>query len=279
MTLAVLAVAALGTLAVVVPVKNVDALSTIALALAVLSFAAQLIVTLVQAQQASQVSAETQAALTEMRATNSSLLANQRDHVGVLLKAALQQAIPAAVDDVSQSADGDTDEDASDLEARSAELETAIKVRMEQALAEAEAQLAQSSAVRASPSIKPLLSTSSSTAQKEWDALLSTFPSDDEGQPVAELLRKLPPRAVSALGRLMADAAKSPSRRVIYRKRPDSAASGMDDLVQNGLAEILSIKMNKDGSENRICRLTPAGITAARILRARGERPDWATDL
>jgi len=72
--LGVISLASLGTLAVITSVKNVDELSTVALALAVVSFAAQLIVTLAQGQTSAQVNRETMAALTEMRATTNSLL-------------------------------------------------------------------------------------------------------------------------------------------------------------------------------------------------------------
>lgn len=52
--LAAIAIAYLGTLVVIASAQNIDALSTVALALAVLAFAAQLIVSLAQASAGAQ---------------------------------------------------------------------------------------------------------------------------------------------------------------------------------------------------------------------------------
>src|SRR5262245_48417207 len=85
LSLSVLALALLGTLAVVVKKESADVLSTIALALAIVSFSAQLIIALAQAyngilqvSQADRVNADTRSSLTEIRTINSALLANQR---------------------------------------------------------------------------------------------------------------------------------------------------------------------------------------------------------
>ncbi|MFL6144922.1 MAG: hypothetical protein ACJ72N_24035 [Labedaea sp.] len=109
LSLAIVTVVSLGTLAVVASVHDVDALSTIALALAVLAFAAQLIISLGQAsagaQQISQserINTETKAALAELRATSDSLLANQKDLIGHLLRA----AIPEIARDLSSDPQG-----------------------------------------------------------------------------------------------------------------------------------------------------------------------------
>jgi hypothetical protein len=137
--LAIVALASLGTLAVVAGIKDADALATVALALAVLSFGAQLVVTLVQGQQASQVNSETKAALAEMRATTASLLANQRDQFDKVLRAALRQAIPAAVQEVQGEGTDDSGDPASalDVNALAADLEDRVTARVREALASA----------------------------------------------------------------------------------------------------------------------------------------------
>jgi hypothetical protein len=99
-------------LAVVASVQNVDALSTVALALAVLAFAAQLIVSLAQANsgaqqiaQSERIYAETQSALTELRAASHSQLSNQKEIVAHLLQAALPSVAQEISDDVEVSSD------------------------------------------------------------------------------------------------------------------------------------------------------------------------------
>jgi hypothetical protein len=133
--LAIFSAACLATLIVVVAVKNIDTLSTVALALAVLAFSAQLIVTLVQGQQFGQLNADTKSALTEIRATTSSLLTNQRELVNRVLEYAFhafQTAVPAAVEDVT----GD-EQQSTDQSERAAELESALQTRVEESFKEA----------------------------------------------------------------------------------------------------------------------------------------------
>lgn len=83
--LSIFSVACLGSLVVVATVKNADALSTVALALAVISFAAQLIVPLVQGHSTAQLNAETQAALTGIRTAADSLLTKQSGQFETML--------------------------------------------------------------------------------------------------------------------------------------------------------------------------------------------------
>ncbi|MEU7570495.1 hypothetical protein [Micromonospora sp. NPDC049240] len=106
--------ASLGTLAVIVSIKDVDVLSTIALALAVLAFAAQLIVSLAQAQgsaqqlsQTERINSQTQSTLAEVRSTAHALLTNQSDQFNKVLAAALRTVTESAVREVAE-ATGDT---------------------------------------------------------------------------------------------------------------------------------------------------------------------------
>ncbi|WP_148272159.1 hypothetical protein [Micromonospora maris] len=100
----------IGTLIVVVSIKDVDLLSTIALALAVLAFAAQLIVSLAQAQgsaqqltQTERVNTETKSALSEVKSTANALLTNQSDQFNKILSALLRSATEDAVREVAEA--------------------------------------------------------------------------------------------------------------------------------------------------------------------------------
>ncbi|MFG3641812.1 hypothetical protein ACGF3C_16245 [Micromonospora sp. NPDC047762] len=108
--LLVLAITSLGTLSVVVGIKNVDILSTIALALAVLAFASQLIVSLAQAQgsaqqltQTERVNSETRSALAEVKSTANALLTNQSEQFNQVLSALLRSATEDAVREATEA--------------------------------------------------------------------------------------------------------------------------------------------------------------------------------
>lgn len=133
--LAAIAIASLGTLVVIASVQNIDALSTVALALAVLAFAAQLIVSLAQASagaqqiaQAERINAATQSALADLRATSQSQLANQKE----LFTQVLRAALPAVAQEISEdaaAADGSPGEpNVADIEAL---LESALNRALE----------------------------------------------------------------------------------------------------------------------------------------------------
>ncbi|MFI6760598.1 hypothetical protein ACIBF5_15830 [Micromonospora sp. NPDC050417] len=136
LTLAIIALTAIGVLSVIVGTNDVDTLSTIALALAVLAFAAQLIVSLAQGMagaqqlaQAERVNADTQAALAALRATSDAMLATQREHFGQVLQAALNRAVPAAVNDLAANKAGRVGEKATE---QTEELQEAILARLDE---------------------------------------------------------------------------------------------------------------------------------------------------
>jgi hypothetical protein len=111
MGLAIVGLASTGALVTVVSVNNVDTLSTVALALAVLAFSAQLIVSLAQAQgsasqlsQTERINSETQVALAEIRSTSGALLTNQTELLDKLLAALLPSATVAALQEVAGDA-------------------------------------------------------------------------------------------------------------------------------------------------------------------------------
>lgn len=106
----VLTITSLGVLSVIVGIKDVDILSTVALALAVLAFAAQLIVSLAQAQgsaqqlnQTERVNSETRSALAEVKSTANALLTNQSDQFNKVLSALLRSATEDAVREAAEA--------------------------------------------------------------------------------------------------------------------------------------------------------------------------------
>jgi hypothetical protein len=124
-SLLIVTIVSLGTLVTVVSIKDVDTLSVVALALAVLAFAAQLIVSLTQASagaqqvaQTERINADTQSLLSEIRATAESLLTNQKDIFTRVLRAALPEVAREISDETSEGASIGASIDAEELEAR-----------------------------------------------------------------------------------------------------------------------------------------------------------------
>lgn len=273
--LGIITLTALGTLAVITSVKDVDTLSTVALALAVLSFAAQLIVTMAQGQQSAQLSAETKTALAEMRATTSSLLTNQREQFDRVLSFAFANAIPAAVQDVAQHAD-DTESPSADEVDRIGELEKALQVRFEEVLGT----LRQGASTSTQANVRNYLrDTPTSTLVADWARKLDGFPEREKAEAAAAVIRTLPPRALVQLDRLGVLLGRSPSRAsTMTRSRNEPIPEVFEDLVKHGLVTRSTKKLGE--REHDSYKLTPFGIEALQVLRSRREdRPDWAADL
>ena len=98
------AVASLATLVVVTAVRESDVLSTVALALAILAFAAQLAIAIVQSQAAveqrgrlEEINGDTRALLADIRATTGGVLNTVQSQFERVLRHALGEAIPEAV--------------------------------------------------------------------------------------------------------------------------------------------------------------------------------------
>lgn len=265
MGMGVIAVSSLGALVVIASIKNVDILSTVALTLALLSFAAQLIVTLAQGSQSATVNADTKSALADMRATTGSLLTNQKDQFNTVLGAALRQAIPAAVEDVASERD-QADDTAGETSERASDLLAAVTYRLDEALS--------ASNKTNSKSYSPYADVQLITKRNRH---LETYPSQEEGERLVPVILQLKPRALANFGRLVADATKT-SRLdggVPYRERTKAQRSNFEPLVEAGLAE----KVIDASTGERAIRLTDDGWIAARLLRAVGESPQWAASL
>jgi hypothetical protein len=270
----------LTTLIIVVNVHG-DALATAALALAVLAFSAQLIVTLAQDQQFGQLNAETKAALMEMRATTSSLLTNQSGQFNMVLRAFLEKvhgAVEGAVEDVEGA---DDEQESTDQSERAAELESALQTRLEEALKSPTGQPGVVWSSSATPKSSDVASLRAQR-QREWKDLMAEYPSRAEGEPVVEIIHKLSPQAIATLGRVAANSITSTreDRSVSYRRRDGQISEGLKRLIETGLLEKLSeVAQHRDGLTSDRYKLTPTGIIAARILRGQGNPPEWAADM
>ncbi|MGW4096840.1 hypothetical protein [Mycobacterium sp. NPDC004974] len=277
--LGTLSLALFVTVIVILTIKDVDTLSTVALALAVLSFAAQLIVTMAQAQQATQVSGETKSALADMRATTASLLTNQRGQFDTVLKALVRQAVPAAIEDVtSQEPTGDQAEDASALESA---LESRLKEAIKNNWLSSAGAVSTGTEVEHNDRVRRVQRTA------EWSNLLETWPTQDEGERVAEILRGLPIRSIQVLGGFIANVRtriqtlsvdKEPTV-YVHWPEADGRPAAYQRLIDSGLIEVVSTSTNRDRKVFERVRLTPDGVIAARLLSAKGQPPEWAADI
>lgn len=275
--LTVVAISALGTLAVIAKREGADTLSTIALALAVLSFAAQLIVSLAQAfngtqqvAQADRVNADTRASLAAIRATSDALLVNQREQFSEVLRAALKIAVPAAVQDVEEAGAGGENDDSrvQVTEDSIRSLEERLSVRINEALRNIRTQ-ADDPSINAPRPISPTL------------IRMTTYPTIRRGLELLELLNNLSPQE-SALftkwaTRTLRTVQQSSSSRPII---PNFVIRGpidhdLNKLVELGLLTLQDHFRKGEESERRLLRLTDLGIEVASLILGEGDKPAW----
>lgn len=268
LALTIVTISALGTLAVVAKREGADTLSTIALALAVLSFSAQLIVSLAQAfngtqqvAQADRVNADTRASLAAIRATSDALLVNQREQFSEVLHAALKIAVPAAVQDVEEAGTGGA---AGDAEVQITEdaiknLEERLSVRITEALRHVRTQSIPSSGVR-------------NTGQAKIRML--SYPSETRGLELLDMLNKLSPQEIAVLNKWI-----TRTLGIVNRRNTDS----IPGIVQRGqiasdekkLQELGLIDIVHRGSNEHSIRLTSLGIEMASLILQPGVKPSW----
>jgi len=278
--LATVAVGALGTLGVVVGINDVDTLSTIALALAVLAFAAQLIVSLAQgmaaAQQVAQVervNADTQAALAALRATSDALLATQREHFGELLRAALSKAVPEAVEE-TLAAEGSSPGDGLNEDLRREQLEGAIVSRVFELLKELPDSRQSSGESRYNRSLarKP---------RPEFHTL-NTFPDETEGRKFAKILKTLSPWESQGLARIASEVRHRAESGMVLetriKKLPDGdRGPALTGLCAKGLIDFRD-RADRPQSDHEYMTLTDLGLGVARLMIAPGRHPSWLVD-
>ena len=267
LVLGIITITALGTLAVIAKKQGADTLSTIALALAILSFSAQLIITLAQAYngtmqiaQADRVNADTRASLAEIRATSNALLSTQREQFSEVLRAALKSAVPAAVEDVA-SPDGIEDDD---RDKATKDLEERLLVRVNEALA-APSYTAPITEAPPKRELPPIVTK------------LNNYPDEKRGRELLEILNSLPPRSAAYLGRnatLIRDrAVRGLPPNIIVR---GTTGKGHQSLIDQGLIDLIEIPPNKETGEQRYrLELTDLGTEVASLLVGTERTPTW----
>lgn len=281
--LGVLAAACLGTLAVVATIRDADMLSTVALALAVISFAAQVVVSLAQSRagaqqlaQAERTHNETRSLLYEVSARASALLANQSQQFDRVLDAALepsairraiQASTPGAGMDEPDQVAKDTGSVSPDPAELSSNLEAALRDQFKRTLAG-----------RADWSVAaPQLAREPLPLVAEAKA----YPDEKEGRAAYEDLMKLSPVEASVFTRR---ALEDFERAKDGRPRRGFMAEGTPmGATYKHLEELGLMAFEKgvaiDGRRGTWRRITERGWLVARLLIADGPAPDWLRDL
>jgi len=249
--LLVLTVSAVGALIVVASIRKSDVLSTTALALAVLAFALQLIVSLAQgisgAQQLAhveRVNSDTQAALASLRATTDSLLATQREHFTALLKAAVTGK--SWQEDESGSNGNEADPEVKPAE-------PVISSWFGPVVAE-----------RPEPAVEA--------------KIMTAYPSEERGRELASIFNSLTPWEATAfssrsrLALLRAKKGREIGGFVVPDMRGPSASTR--GLEEKGLIDN-SMRIREEGKVQKWSTLTPLGVELASLLHGDGPLPDW----
>ena len=245
----VLTVAAVGALVVVAAVSDTEALTTIALSLAILSFVIQLIVFISQASTANQallrseqINSDTRALLSQLKTSSegtSALVQTQFDKV-------LDIALGSPSDKTGSEAE--------------------IRERLEQSFREV-AQASQSLA-------GPAQARPARLALQRRAANIASPPSKEEAESVAEVVRELTSVDVPRLLSLLDDEVTSTRAGVYVGLVPEPWA---DHFKKKGLIEIV----HEPEVADSVMRLTDRGRMTARLLGALGkvEAPDYLGQL
>jgi hypothetical protein len=245
----VVTAASVGALVVVASLKKADTLATVALALAVLAFAAQLVIAIAQGNAASQqllqsekVNTQTQSLLSEIRSGSNELTLTVRQQFDFVLRHALGAAIPDAVKEA-----GLTDLEPTDIRRLRDALGSSLSL--------------------------PTLSYSSppSAAGAELADYLETFPTEEEAGTTPEVLRTLTPLEVVSLRRA-AEATIERLRTGQEDVKLIAGTPGAQSLMERGYLEKISSAEMGDGYFE--ARLTEAGRALARLLIPRNP-PPW----
>ena len=259
--LLIISVASLTTAIVVAGSKRADTLATVALGLAVISFAAQLIIALTQIQlsyrqsaDSTRINADTRSLTTEVRATVDALLTTLSTQFDRVLTAALREQSPG-------ESGGESSTSASGTEI-SAEVPTPV------ALIEAyREQLGAHGPRRRRPTEEGEVAI----------AQLQEWPSEQEGIALMQVLRSLDPWQVNFF-REKADWELSRYRMGLNPSNwSENPTPTRDHLIQLGLVELSPPAVDLPAAERddvTWTRLTEKGRRTAALLLGR-HGPDW----
>jgi hypothetical protein len=245
------AVAAITSLVILASVKDVDALSAIALAMAIFAFVVQLLVFIAQTWTTSQINSDTRSLLEELRtrsAGTEQLLSGQVDKLtDHLMRGPSAAAAKKGDHSVSREA---------------------VRRDVEELITASQAFGADGFPPSFEP---PELAASDSEAIDR----LKTLPSKDEAAGLVARLNDLHPAAAAKLLRFAQDRRDSLPSGVFEGLPIDDAHSGpaVEELLERGLIEPF------DRDAHRYARLTPEGREVSRLLIGRGPVPDWLAQM
>jgi hypothetical protein len=268
--LAILTIGAVTALSIVATVQEVDGLSTVALAVAVVALIAQLVIALAQAisgaqqtAQAERVNADTQSGLASIRAASDALLTTQREQFSEVLRAALARAVPEAVDDAlseEESASGGVDVDQS-------RLEEAVLQRLT-----AELNIARGPATQAAPTMSAPQPTAAAR-------VMTTYPTEERGRDLAAIVDQLGPwegLLFARYARSAIDRAERGRRHGAWlRPHPDGGRSPSTQRLLDAGLILIERRERLPGVEGEWMELTPLGLEVAGLVYGQGHSPSW----
>jgi hypothetical protein len=274
-----IAAASLTGLAVVASVEGAEALSTIALVLAIVAFTIQIFLFVVQSQAASeqrvrseQINTQTRALLAEVRATAQATQAMVSQQFSQLLQAFVTGAAQTAQE---TKFDPERFEQLLMSNIRAAAQPPASATPQTRATTTRERpQTASEQPVNVPTRVQRAPAGTRLRQRNVRPSLLRSFPSSDEGRTAVGLLRDMESDQRRRLSRLAEDEIDS-SRRGAYIGLPRSPE---DDALQDR-GFVTAARVEVDGERKVVTRLTDTGVAVARILTALGEVPDWARDV
>jgi hypothetical protein len=253
---------ALTTLAVIVSIKDVDTLSTVALALAVIAFAAQLVLALWQGfatqnqtMQMERVNSETQSLLSEVRLTTNGLSNTQSGQFDRLLTSILA-VVPSAVHNVSLKNRVDAGELARDLT-------TAIRRA-------AIAELQTSGSGSWTPKVSDQWATSESLI-----SFYNSYPGEDEGKTLIAKVSSLNPLLMAFLGQVAGEEINRIRFGLPLEYKIREGAVFTAALVRKGLAEYCPPPLSAPDDGSTWARLTSRGRDLIRVVVAPPPCPPW----
>lgn len=269
------AAGSLVALTILAATKNADVLSTVALALAVIAFGAQLVVFIAQSQttsqqmvQAERLNTDTRSALVEVRATSQAILRTMSEQFQPVLESLIGQVSGKVVQASTRHAGLSPSELRREIEnsARKA-VEDAFATQLDQA----RTVLAPSPAANTYTPPRP-----SPEAEKELE-IMKSYPDEAEGRELYRLIRGMDPFAIGALAhrarveKVQREFAEVPG---IFAN-PDGRATRQ--LVAAGLwGPAEAPEGETSGSPNdKWFRLTNKGLKAASLFEAEEQLPEW----
>lgn len=264
----VVALGSLGGILLVILVFDKDALTTIALGLAVLSFAATLIITAVQGHQSWHIFTSTNASLVDIRTASRSLLEMQSRHFERVLDAALGKSFRAA-DQEAQTRAESIDGDDVDPQSLITQVMQSFASRLDREL-----RAATHNTVSGVPYVPPMPSSSSTDRDPAILELIRTFPPEEQGRPVYEELKSLRVRSVAALGKVASQVQRHPraDRTVRFAKSQEGPNPDFIRLIDQRYLKRLP---ERDTDTGATLQITEKGFIALRLIAAKGEQPAW----